>query len=88
MNSFLHRRFYKYLIQKFHSKPKLIKFIKANFVRDNRFCQGNIMLLRTTDIRPIGGKSLSAIAPKLSELSMNVYIYRRSTANEYTNEVR
>lgn len=52
LNDLLHKLFYKYLLRKFSSIPKIYTFIKTNFVNQNRFIAKNKVLLRVGDIDP------------------------------------
>ena len=53
LNNLLHKLFYKYLLRKFSSKPKIYSFIRANFRNQNRFVSKNRVLLKIGDVNPL-----------------------------------
>lgn len=74
INDLLHKMFYKYLLRKFSSVPKIYSFIKTNFINQNRFKDGNKVLLRVTDINPLESVALIFIAPSNEHLTANIYV--------------
>ena len=73
INNLLHKLFYKYLLRKFSSVPKIYRFIKTNFIDQNRFKDENKVLLRVTDINPLEPVTLVFIAPSNKLLVTNTY---------------
>jgi hypothetical protein len=59
LNNFIHKRFYKYLLSKYSSKPKVYTYIKKNFIVKSHFIslEGKT-LLNIKNIRPYGGRHL------------------------------
>jgi hypothetical protein len=53
INNLLHKLFYKYLLHKYSSVPKIYSFIKTNFINQNHFKDKNKILLKITDIKPL-----------------------------------
>lgn len=74
LNNLLHKLFYKYLLRKFSSSPKIYRYIKTNYIDQNRFKIGNTVLLRVTDIKPLKSGSLVSMAPSDKFLRANTYI--------------
>ena len=74
LNNLLHKLFYKYLLRKFSSVPKIYSFIKTNFIYQNRFKDEAKILLRVTDINPLKSVPLIFMAPSNKFLTANVYI--------------
>lgn len=74
LNDLLHKLFYKYLLRKFSSKPKIYTFIKTNFINQNRFVSKNNALLRVSDVNPLKSVSLVSIAPGNEFLVANPYV--------------
>ena len=74
INNLLHKLFYKYLLRKFSSVPKIYSFIKTNFKDQNRFKDENKVLLRVTDINPLESVALVFIAPSNEFLTANIYV--------------
>lgn len=74
INNLLHKLFYKYLLRKFSSVPKIYSFIKTNFIDQNRFKDGNKVLLRVGDINPFESIALIFIAPSNEFLTANIYV--------------
>jgi hypothetical protein len=74
LNNLLHKLFYKYLLRKYSSTPKIYSYIKINFIDQNRFTAKNKVLLRVTDIKPLNSVSLVFIAPGNDFLTANVYV--------------
>jgi hypothetical protein len=74
LNNLLHKLFYKYLLRKFSSTPKIYTFIKTNFTNQNRFIAKNKSLLKVSDINPFKSVPLVFIAPTNKFLMANVYI--------------
>lgn len=66
LNDLLHRLFYKYLLCKFSSKPKIYTFIRTNFRSQNRFFSKNKVLLRVGDINLFESVALPFIAPEMN----------------------
>lgn len=50
INNLLHKLFYKYLLRKFSSVPKIYSFIKMNFINQNRFKDENKILLKVANL--------------------------------------
>lgn len=71
INNLLHKLFYKYLLQKFSSVPKIYSFIKTNFIDQNRFKDGKKVLLRVSDINPLESVALIFRAPSNEFLTAN-----------------
>lgn len=71
INNLLHKLFYKYLLRKFSSVPKIYSFIKINFIDQNRFKDGNKVLLRVSDINPAASVF---ITPSNKFLAVNRYM--------------
>lgn len=74
INNLLHKLFYKYLLRKFSSVPKIYSFIKMNFIDQNRFKDENRVLLRVSDINPLESVALVFIAPSNEFLTANIYV--------------
>jgi retron-type reverse transcriptase len=74
LNDLLHRFFYKYLLRRYSSKPKIYTFIRKNFRKDKRFSAENKVLLRVTDVKPLNSVALIFIAPGNSVLNANIYL--------------
>lgn len=74
LNDLLHKLFYKYLLRKFSSIPKIYTFIKTNFASQNRFTAKNKVLLRVGDINPFESVTLVFIAPGNEFLVSNIYV--------------
>ena len=74
LNDLLHKLFYKYLLRKFSSKPKIYTFLRKNFRNENRFTSKNKVLLRVGDINPFESVSLVFIAPGNEFLLANSYV--------------
>jgi hypothetical protein len=74
LNDLLHKLFYKYLLRKFSSKPKIYTFIKTNFRSQNKFTSKNKILLRVGDVNPFESVSLVFVAPRNESLIANVYV--------------
>lgn len=74
INNLLHKLFYKYLLRKFGSAPKIYSFIKSNFIDQNRFKDENKILLRVTDINPLESVALVFMAPSNEVLLANIYV--------------
>ena len=74
INNLLHKLFYKYLLRKFSSVPKIYSFIKTNFIDQNRFKDENKVLLRISDINPLESVALVFIAPSNELLIANIYV--------------
>ena len=74
LNNLLHRVFYKYLLRRYSSKPKIHTFIREKFRKDKRFSAGNKVLLKVTDVKPLNSVALIFIAPGKSVLNANIYL--------------
>lgn len=74
LNNLLHKLFYKYLLRKFSSKPKIYTFIRINFRNQNRFVSKNKVLLRVGDVNPFESVPLVFIAPGNEFLVANPYV--------------
>ena len=74
INNLLHKLFYKYLLRKFSSVPKIYTFIKTNFRDQNRFKDENKVLLKVTDINPLESVALVFTAPSNELLTANIYV--------------
>jgi hypothetical protein len=74
LNNLLHKLFYKYLLRKFSSTPKIYTFIETKFRSQNRFTAGNKVLLKVNDINAFKLVPLVFIAPKNEFLTANVFI--------------
>ena len=74
LNDLLHKLFYKYLLRKFSSKPKIYTFIRINFRNQNRFVSKNKVLLRVGDVNPFESVPLVFIAPGNEFLVANPYV--------------
>lgn len=74
INDLLHKSFYKYLLRKYSSVPKIYTYIKKNFKNGNRFSSGNKTLLRVNDIKPLESVALPFIAPSNEYLQANLYL--------------
>jgi retron-type reverse transcriptase len=73
INNLLHKLFYKYLLRKFSSVPQIYRFIKTNFIDQNRFKDENKVLLKVNDINPLESVTLVFIAPLNKLLVTNTY---------------
>jgi Group II intron, maturase-specific domain len=73
-NNLLHKLFYKYLLRKFSSVPKIYSFIKTNFINQNRFKGENKVLLKVSEINPLESVALFYIAPTNEILTANIYV--------------
>lgn len=51
LNDLLHRFFYKYLLRRYSSKPKIYSFLRKEFRKEKRFSAKNKVLLRVTDVK-------------------------------------
>lgn len=78
INNLLHKLFYKYLLRKFNSVPKIYSFIKTNFIDQNRFKDENKVLLRVSDINPLKSVALIFRAPSNELLTANIYVDRKT----------
>jgi len=74
LNDLLHKLFYKYLLRKFSSKPKIYTFIRTNFRNQNRFVSKSKVLLRVGDVNPFESVPLVFIAPGNEFLVANPYV--------------
>lgn len=74
LNDLLHKLFYKYLLRKFSSKPKIYTFIRTNFRNQNRFVSKKKVLLRVSDVNPFESVDLVFIAPGNEFLVANSYV--------------
>jgi retron-type reverse transcriptase len=74
LNDLLHQLFYKYLLRKFSSKPKIYTFIRTNFRNQNRFVSKSKVLLRVGDVNPFESVPLVFIAPGNEFLVANPYV--------------
>jgi Group II intron, maturase-specific domain len=74
LNDLLHRFFYKYLLRRYSSKPKIYSFIQKNFRKEKRFTAKNKVLLRVTDVKPLNSVALMFIAPGNDFLNANIYL--------------
>lgn len=74
LNDLIHKLFYKYLLRKFSSKPKIYTFIKINFRNQNRFVSKGKVLLRVGDVNPFDSVPLAFIAPGNEFLVANPYV--------------
>jgi hypothetical protein len=74
INDLLHKLFYKYLLRKFSSMPKIYTHIKKNFKEGNRFSSKSKILLRVNDIKPLESVALPFIAPSNEYLQANLYL--------------
>lgn len=74
LNNLLHKLFYKYLLRKFSSIPKIYTFIRTNFRSQNRFISKNKILLKVGDVNPFESVPLVFIAPGNEFLVANVYV--------------
>jgi len=71
LNDLLHRLMYKYLLRKYSSVPKVYSYIRANFIKEKRFCYKNTVLLRVSDVKPV---PLWLFSPSNDFLKSNIYI--------------
>ena len=74
INDLLHKSFYKYLLRKFSSTPKIYTFIKENFKTGTRFSSNGKVLLRVNDVKPLESVALPFIAPSNEYLKANLYL--------------
>ena len=77
LNSFepyLYRYMWKTIKQKFSSKPKLISFIRSNFVKKSRFISKRIVQLKLSDVKPYGAHNILWIRPTQKVLNLNIYL--------------
>lgn len=74
INNLLHELFYKYLLRKFSSTPKIYTYIKENFKDGNRFCSKGKVLIRVNDVKPLESVALPFIAPSNDYLKSNLYL--------------
>jgi len=74
LNDLLHKLFYKYLLRKFSSKPKIYTFIRTNFRNQNRFVSKSKVLLRVGDVNPFESVPLVFIALGNEFLVANPYV--------------
>jgi len=88
LNNLLHKLFYKYLLRKFSSKPKIYTFIKTNFRNQNRFVSKNKVLLRVTDVNPFESVPLVFIAPGNEFLVANPYVDQDIIDKKIKNNLR
>jgi hypothetical protein len=51
LNNLLHKLFYKYLLYKYSSKPKIYSFIQKTFRVKKHFVIGNLVLLKVGDVK-------------------------------------
>lgn len=64
LNDLLYRFFYKYLVRKFISKPKLHTFISKIFWKDGRFSAENKTLRRVTDFKRLNLSVFTCTEPE------------------------
>nr|YP_010377420.1 hypothetical protein NDC64_mgp21 [Navicula tsukamotoi]QYB23107.1 hypothetical protein [Navicula tsukamotoi] len=74
INDLLHKSFYKYLLRKFSSTPKIYTYIRENFKEGNRFSSKSKILLRVNDVKPLESVALPFIAPSNEYLQANLYL--------------
>jgi len=74
VNDLLHKSFYKYLLRKFSSTPKIYTYIKENFKEGKRFSSKGKVLLRVNDVKPLESVALPFIAPSNEYLQANLYL--------------
>jgi len=74
LNDLVHKLFYKYLLRKFSSKPKIYTFIRTIFRNQNKFVSKNKVLLRVGDVNPLDSVPLVFIAPGNEFLVANPYV--------------
>jgi hypothetical protein len=58
LNNLLRKLFYKYLLRKYSSVPKIYSHIKTNFRNQNRFIAKSKVLFKTTDLIPLNSVSV------------------------------
>jgi hypothetical protein len=75
LNCFIHKIFYKYLLSKYSSKPKVYTYIKKNFIVRSHFTSSEEKtLLNIKNIRPHGGRPLPQIVLSVLQLTSNLYL--------------
>ena len=73
-DSFLYRRFWKIIKQKFGSTPKLITFIKKKYVKKGRFIAKRAFQLKISDVKPNGALNIMWVRSSLKFLNLNKYL--------------
>lgn len=89
LNSFepyLYRKMWKIVKQKFGSKPKLVSFIKSEYIREGRFLAKRAIQLKPSDIKPYGGQNIYWIRPTQKILSLNIYLDAEEITKYFLNK--
>jgi len=82
LNDIIHKLFYKFLLRKFSSTPKIYTMIREKFIKDGTFCSENSTLLRVQKIKPHKSVSLIMLSPNYEMLRSNIYIDKEVYANK------
>jgi hypothetical protein len=69
INDLLYKSFYKYLLRKYSSVPKIYTYIKKNFKNGDRFSSNRKILLKMNEIKP-----LDFVVPSNKYLASNLYL--------------
>ena len=87
LNDLLHKLFYKYLLRKFSSKPKIYTFIRTNFRNQDRFVSKNKVLVRVGDVNSLESASLVFIAFGNGFLVAKLYVDQDSIDEKIENNL-
>jgi hypothetical protein len=89
LNSFepyLYLQMWKTAKQKFGSKPKLISFIKSEFIKEGRFTTKRVIQLKPSDVKPYGTKNIYWIRPVQKILNSNIYLDTTEMSKYFLNK--
>lgn len=87
LNDIIHKLFYKFLLRKFSSTPKIYTMIRKRFIKDGTFCSENRTLLKVHKIKPHKSVSLIMLSPNHDMLRSNIYIDKEVYANKVTSNI-
>lgn len=85
INDLIHKLFYKFLLRKFSSTPKIYTMIKERFIKDGTFCSENSTLLKVHQIKPHKSRSLIILSPNDDMLRSNIYVDKEVYAKKETS---
>jgi hypothetical protein len=87
LNDLIHRLFYKFLLRKFSSTPKIYTMIRERFIKDGTFCSEKMTLLKAHKIKPYKSASLIMLSPNYDMLRSNIYVDKEVYAKKETSNI-
>lgn len=88
LNDLIHKLFYKFLLRKFSSTPKVYTMIREKFIKEGTFCSENSTLLKVHQIKPHKSVSLIMLSPNHDMLRSNIYVDKEVYTKKKTSNMK